>query len=398
MKVGPLFNKIMSTPEKIIVLQGGGDAGKTVSALQAIGCWTMENKDFVTTVVGQDVPNIKVGSLRAFQRYVVSDPEVQSNLVSSFSSRRDSKAFHKTDRQYTFYNDSIVEFRSFADEQDARGGERDILFVNEANFINYKIFWQLYRKTRFKVIVDYNPTSRFWVHDKLLPGDTQEKQYRGKVRRYIVDHRHNPFLTEEDHMSYENLTDPEMFRVYARGLTGMIHGLIFGHIKKADAPPEVYDRIFWGIDYGYTNDPTALLKIWAVGNKRYAKELCYTPGLTASRIHEILHENGYDDNQPIYSEHDTDMINQLILKGVTIFPAMKSVIAGISKVKEYECYYIDSPNFANEILLYKWIEAQDIITGADVMTNIPVDAWNHCCDAFRYGCYTDFMAMRGETQ
>lgn len=393
MKVGPLFEKLRNCDKKFITVQGGGDAGKTVTIEQVLGRYSIEQKGIITTIAGQDIPNLKKGALRSFQKYVAADPQMQRYIID----------VNKTDRLYTFYNGSIIEFASFGDEQDARGSERDYLFLNEVNAFNYNEFWQLQRKTRKQVFSDYNPTSPFWMHEKVLPGKNQDKAYVGRVQLYIVDHRHNPFLSKEDHEAYENIGDPDMFRVYARGLTGRIKGLIFGHFKKVTEPPETYDRIIWGLDYGYTNDPTALVKIWCVGRKRYCKEICYTAGLPAETIKTMLESNGYVSGQDIYSEADPNMINDLRLLGVNVVPAIKgpgSIIAGISKVRFYECYMVvegetaDKTNFEKEIDNYKWVMAQDITTGKEIMTNQPIDAWNHLCDATRYAIYTDSFRHR----
>jgi phage terminase large subunit len=368
MDTGPLFPKLRDCNKNIIVLQGGGDAGKTVTALQYLGVEAAEHKDSVITATAQDIPNLKGGALRSFQKYVSPD-------IKPFLSE-----FNKTERTYLYKNQSLFEFKSFEDEEDAKGSERDYLFVNEANKISWGVFWQLQRKTRKKVIIDYNPSGTFWAHTELLSGTN--KEFAGKVQLYIVDHRHNPFLSKEDHEAYENISDPELFRVYARGLTGKIKGLIFGHFKKTADWPEKPDRIIWGCDWGYTNDPTAIVKVAVVGRQRYHKEVCYEPGLSAERVKEIMILNGWEEGQMIYCETDPNMINQLRILRMPAYPAIKgpgSEVASIAKVKEYECFYSeDSINFDKEILNWKWVEAEDIQTGKKVMTNQPMKGGDHC--------------------
>lgn len=388
MQVGPLFSLLLDNPKRIIILQGGGDALKTTTALQVLAVKAIREPGSIITVEGEDIPNLKAGALRTFQRWVISDPEIDSYITD----------YNKSDRIYTFKGGSIIEFKSYDDEQDARGSERDYLYMVEANSRPYSMFWQLQRKTRKQVIACYNPTSRFWAHDKLIDQATADKQFKDKVQLYIVDHRHNPFLTQEEHDAYENISDPDMFDVYARGKTGKIKGLIFGHFKKIDKLPTEADRIIWGIDYGYTNDPTALVKIAVAGRKRYCKECSYQPGLSAKEIRDLLLLNGWQEGQPIYSEADPNIINQLRQLSLPALPAIKgpgSLAASISKVKEFECYYTaDSTNFEKEINTWKWTTAEDVITGKEVMTNIPVDAWNHLCDGARYAIYTDTFRYR----
>lgn len=380
MKTGTLFTKIYNCKKKIIILQGGGDSGKTISALQFFAIDSLKQSNSLTTITAQDIPNIKGGALRAFQKYV--EPDVEDYLLD----------YNKTDRIYIFKNKSIIEFKSFENEQDARGSERDNLFVNEMQTISYNLFWQLQRKTRRKIIGDYNPTNTFYVHENLLSG--KEKQFKNKVQLFITDHRHNPFLTAEEHEAYESISDADLFKVYARGLTGKIKGLIFGHFRKTDKLPDKteYHRIIWGVDYGYTNDPTAIIKIYCNGRKRWAQEICYEPGLSAETLRTLFLTNGWESGQQIYSEADPNMINQLRVLGLPVAPAIKGPgceAARISKVKEHECYYYNSPNFEKELMNYKFVTAQDVLTGKEIMTNQPIKGWDHLCDAFAYADYTD---------
>lgn len=388
MKTGPLYPKIYNCPKKIVPLQGGTSSAKTVTALQVIATKCIEHKRITASVIAQDVPALKKGAMRDFEKFVVTDEEISRHIAD----------YNKSDRIYYFHNKSLIEFSSYQDEQDARHGKRQILFANEVNAISYGIWWQQNLRTNSYgttcpplSILDYNPSNAFWVHEKLL--NPNDKEWAGKCQLYITDHRHNPFLSEEEHASIENISDPDMWLVYARGKTGKLKGLIFGHFHKIERLPDVADRIFYGIDYGYTNDPTAIVKVAAIGRKRFAQELSYSPGISAEEIKNILLNSGWQNGQEIYSEADPNMVNQLRVLGLPVQPAIKgpgSVAAGISKVREHECFYTsDSVNFEKEILTYKWITAQDLITGREVMTNQPIDAWNHCCDAFRMADYTD---------
>lgn len=377
----PLFIKLREQQEKISILQGGGDAGKTVTALQYIGIESIETPKTITTITGQDLPNLKGGALRSFQKYVA--PDIHQYI----------KFYNQQQCTYYFHNGSIIEFKSFKDELDARGSERDILFMNEANSQTWSMFWQLQRKTRRRVIIDYNPTAPFWAHTNLIDGG--EKQFAGKWKMYITDHRHNPFLSEDDHAMYENISDPDLFNVYARGMTGKIKGLILGHFKEVDTIPQC-DRYVWGIDYGYTNDPTAIVKMGVIGRQRYFKEICYEPGLGAENIKRLFIMNGWDNSQPIFSEHDPEMILQLRKLGMPISQAKKgpgSLVAGIAKLKEWECFY-SGENFKREIENYKYITAKDLLTGKEILTNEPMDGMDHLCSASRYAAYTDSFLYR----
>lgn len=387
METTNLFAELRASTAKISILQGGGDAGKTVTALQylAIECLTYSN--VIVTVTGQDLPNLKRGALVAFDRYVLPHIAVYG------------ASFNKSETTYYFPNGSVFEFKSFKDELDARGSERDYLFMNEANSQTYKMFWQLERKTRKKVILDYNPTAPFWVHANLIEGG--EPQFKGQWDYFQVDHRHNPFLSKEEHARYERMTDPELFRVYARGETGKVTGLILGHFKKVEIIPAC-QRYVWGLDFGYTHDKTAIVKMGVINRQRYFQECCYLTGAEmeiiangrvsiAGYIREILMQNGWKPGQPMYADHDPEMILQLRKLGLPVKEAKKgpgSKVAGISKLREYECFY-KGANYEREIMGYKYATAIESITGKEIVTNEPIDGNDHLCDAGRYACYTD---------
>lgn len=397
MIVGPLFEKIDQTKEKIIVCQGGGDAGKTSDILKWIAKTLTENKGFVATVIGQDGPNIKKGCMRMFKKYV-------HHHFSKYILK-----FNGTDKTYHWKNGSILEFTSFEDEQDARGSERDIAFFNEANAFSYDLFWQVNRKTRVKTLLDYNPTVTFWAHEKLL--SDKDKQYIGKVKRYITYHIHNPFLSQEEHDNYENISDSELFKVYSRGRTGRVKGLIFS-ATEVEKIPDDCERIIWGVDYGYTNDPNALVKIGVKGRNRYIKECLYlTVGNEdifknaagrgdeeksrdiAEIIKRALKENGWQPDQSLYSEHDSRIIYELNEIGVPCYKAYKkSKVSNIDKTKSYDLFYTaDSINYKKEIDTYKWASATNINTGEEITTNKPIDGNDHLIDASVYAIVTDAL-------
>jgi phage terminase large subunit len=235
MKSGPLVEKLINCNKKFIILQGGTASGKTVSALQYLAGIAITEGPVIITVVGQDIPNLKKGAIRDFENFVVNDAAVAPYIRSN----------NKSEHIWYFTNGSIIEFTSYQDEQDAKNGKRHYLFINEANGIPYAIFWQLQIRTRRKVILDYNPTAAFWVHDKLT-GEDVDKEFRGRVQTYITDHRHNTFLTPEEHTNIENIGDPELWNVYARGLTGKVTGLVFGHFKRVSDPPTDFRAYYLG--------------------------------------------------------------------------------------------------------------------------------------------------------
>jgi phage terminase large subunit len=219
MQVTPIYTKTLReirNGTRTIVHQGGQWSGKTVNILGALStiCSEDECDPFVATVTATSVPHLRGGALRDFEMYVY--PSFASSI----------KKYHRTDKILTFRSGHQLEFKSFENEQAARGSKRKYLFVNEANAINQLIFFQLNSRTSGTTIIDYNPSVRFWAHDQLIgqPG----------TKTFYSDHRHNPFLTPDKHREIENIYnfesrkgDLELWKVYARGLTGNIEGVIF---------------------------------------------------------------------------------------------------------------------------------------------------------------------------
>ena len=389
MKVNELFSKIRLSDEPDIVLQGGTASGKTYAALQCIFIWSMEKPDLVSTVVGQDIPNLKKGALRDALRIVNTTPEIKKHI----------SGYNSQDRIFQFNNGSLIEFTSYEDEQDAKSGKRNILFVNEANGIPWEIVWQLRIRSNMppfsKRIYDYNPSATFWAHDKLIgkPG----------TRLFITDHRHNMFLTPAQHEEIESIPDKETWRVYARGLTGNLKGLIYKSWVQTSERPGEPDETIWAIDYGYGNKEisgkTAIIKIeytkpWHL----HLTECCYLTGgaengIDEHTIREVLEKNGWENGQPYYSEHDSNMILAQRKIGMHVLMARKgpnSEFPGIMKVKKFTVSYDpeQSPNLHWERTHAKWF------TVGDEVTKIVEDTKRyHLLAGLRSGIYTDFQTI-----
>jgi len=377
-----------------VIHQGGQNSGKTVNILGVLATLASEEDGGVTTVTGVSFPHLKGGALRDFEMFVY--PTFKNAI----------KQYHRTDRIFTFKSGSIIEFKVFETEQDARGAKRKRLFVNEANKYDWLKFFQLDSRSE-QSILDYNPSIRFWAHENLIgePGN----------HTLISNHLHNPFISEDKHLEIENLGEwirdkygnyildgngkripkrgnEELWKVYARGLTGNVTGLIFPDWVKIDDNDFIDDNdCVFGIDFGYTNDPTTIIKMYKIGESLFVKELCYEPGLPARSICNILKANGWRETSPVYCEHDPDMIRQIRMTGITnAFPARKgqgSINAGIEALNQVKVFYTaSSRNMDEERKKYIWEEDKE-----GKITNIPVDNNNHTFDATRYGYYSHYL-------
>lgn len=366
MKVSLIYQKTVDSIDnsRRIVHQGGQSSGKTVNILGALATICAQQRK-VVTVTSMSFPHLRAGAMRDFERYVM--PTFAHCI----------KQYRKTDHVVLWKSGSILEFKTYESEFDARGAKRDILFVNEANTFDYMTWWQLDSRSVVSII-DYNPTIKFWAHEKVI-GEKGTRFFRSW-------HIHNPFLSCEKHDEIEGIKDKELWRVYARGLTGNVTGIIYPDWAQVDSIE--WENAFFAIDYGYTNDPTAIVKIERRKENLYVEEIAYQTGeIPAIRIKEILYMYGYTKNSVVYSERDPNMIKQLRLLEMNIIAAKKgqgSVNAGIEKMKEYKVYYVGR-NIKSETEKYIW-EIDELGNP----TNTPIDAHNHLLDAIRYGVYTHF--------
>ncbi len=405
-ETGPLFNKLQHTKADIVILQGGTDSGKTYATIQYLFTVATTTEapaiDPVITIVSESVPNLKKGAYRIAKAMLNSNP-----ILSAYLKTKPNES----DRIFTFKTGWIMEFVGVTDEQNAKQGKRQYLFVNEAQGLSYPIFWQMAKRTRIRVVIDYNPSAPFWAHEKLIGTDKNSNDLNALVQLIISDHRHNPFLSAKEHERTENIQDPDLHAVYARGKTGNLTGLVYTNWKQI--PDELFpwnaDNKIGCLDFGYTNDPTAgaiLVKQGAteliVKDKKvtreniYVHQVVYQSDIVPNELAKIFKEKpcSFGREDFIYCEHDGNWIRQLRMLALLAVAANKgpgSIKAGISKVKEYNIFYTASSiNIRDELAKYMWMI--DPETGKP--TNTPVDANNHLMDAIRYGIYSNFLRAR----
>lgn len=362
-----IFERNYNSIAEVIVNQGGTSSGKTYSILQVLCLKAIEQPDQVISVVGQDVPNLKSGALRDMQAIVASSTDIQSWI----------KSYNASDRIFTFHNGSIIEFKSYQDPQDAKSGKRHYLFMNEANGINYWIYWELARRTNKQVFIDYNPNARFWVHDKLIGKEG--------VELIISDHRHNPFLSDKTRRDIEGIRneDEELWKVYARGMTGKIEGLIYRNWGTIATIPSDAQLLGAGLDFGFTNDPSACVMVYRYNGELIIDEFMYHKGLTNQDIAHVFARAGINNNMPIVADSaEPKSIEEIRRMGWRIEGANKgkdSILNGIDILKRFRFNVTSrSANLIKELNAYKWKEKDGNAT------NVPIDSFNHGMDALRY--------------
>lgn len=384
----PVFLANYNAKEKVVINQGGTSSSKTYSIIQLLFIRAIESKK-VITVTGETIPNLKKGAYRDAQNILHANP-VLSNYI---------KNWNQTDRIIYFINGSVMEFVTNENEQSAKSGKRDMLFVNEANGISYSIFWQLAIRTTGQIFIDYNPNAGFWAHEKLIGTDENTNDLSASVKLIISDHRHNTFLSEEQHRAIESIQDPDRWRVYARGLTGNPGTLCIRSWHEIESIPfENCDSISFGVDWGWTNDPTVIAKIGVNLNDRelYVDECFYKPLGKDSEYRDLLPKvfeaNGYVSGQLVVADHSRPDMAYLNSKGIYITPAKKpegSIQSGIMLLNSFKIFITKrSINAKKEANNYQWV------TYGEVVTNTPLqNGYDHFWDAVRYPVFTQYYGI-----
>lgn len=365
--IGPLFRANIEGDERVRVNQGGTSSGKTYTLMQVLFYLALIEPGSVITVVGQDFPNLRVGALRD-ARTIRSG----SDWLCGMFTINESAHF------ISCRNGSMIEFNSYQTEQDAKSGKRDYLFINECNGVPYGIYWQLQMRTRKMVFMDYNPSERFWVHDEVIG--------RKGVKLIISDHRGNPFLSDEEHERIEGISDPELWKVYARGLTGKIEGLVLRNWDIVDSMPPLEERKMtaFGLDFGFTNDPSALEEVCLAHGDLWVDERIYETGLTNPMIAQKARNQGISRRDCIIADcAEPKSIAEIKAEGMWIVPSPKgsdSIVVGLDILRRYKIHFTRrSKGIIANAKAYKWKKDRD-----GKRTNDPEDKNNHGIDAIRY--------------
>jgi len=358
---------IRDRQHRFIGNQGGTSSSKTISILQVLAHIGL-SEQCVINVVGQDIPNLKKGSLRDFQTTILGD--MNPDFLHHF------KNYNKSDRIYTLPNGTIIEFTSFSDWQDAKNGKRDYLFLNEANGIPYSIAEQLISRTRTRVYFDWNPDAEFWYHDHIKPDN--------RSVTYYSNYTNNPYIPDsilQDIKSWKT-NNPRKYQIYGLGRTGRLEGLIYPEYDLVQDMTSTYDKEIYCLDFGYT-DPMSLNHLRVNMNDLYINEIFYD---SLHTVEEMMKKVNINKNITIVCDNARpESIRELQRMGYKAVPCDKgkgSIISGIESVKKYRLKItVNSQNIRSEIVNYT--RKYDNKKGQ--FTDEPIDEHNHGMDSIRYG-------------
>ena len=295
-----------------------------------------------------------------------------------------------------FKNGSKLQFIAFDNIGKAHGGRRDILYLNEANHQNYNIVEQLMARTRKTIFIDYNPTNAFWVHNKLMVDEPE------RLNLIKSTYKDNQFLEQNiiDFIeSRKGDGNNNFWRVYGLGELGIAEGLVFDNFSELEFDKNRFSRYYNGIDWGFSNDPFAFVRVAIENENLYICDEIYQTKLlnkdSAPLVQNII------GSEYVYCDcAEPKSIAEYQNLGVNALACQKgagSIESGIKHIQSYKNVYIHPScyNTLSEFRNYEWRQDKN----GDLMP-VPVDAFNHAIDAIRYALndvigYNTIKAIKG---
>lgn len=372
-------NYISMNEHKMIVNQGGSSSGKSYNILDMLLYRMCTEKNLTITVTSPNYPHLRRGPIRDV-RNIVFNSDLYHTMIGEVNQNGCKCA----------YTNSIMEFACFPSVEVAKGAKRDILYCDEVTGIPYEIFWELYIRTKRNILVSFNPTARFYIHDK-FEGNPDAKWI-------YSTHKANHFIPQSIHDDLEKLkdTDPWRYHVYCLGECGITEGVIYKNWVQVESLPGTYSKRIFGLDFGFVNSFTTLVEIRYVDGELWVKEHIYKTGMTNQDIADEIKRLGFQNEVIIADSAELKSIEELRRAGIfQIKPAIKgpgSVSQGIDLVKSMKINVeAESVNIKRDLLNYKWKE--DLLGR---FTNIPDKEHYdpHCLDALRYGTQAMFVRTK----
>jgi len=361
------LKKVNNLNKRLKIIQGGTSASKTFSILWVLCNKAMHIRDLEISVVAESIPHLRRGALRDFEK------------IMKWGGRYIDNSFNRSLLKYEFLNGSFIEFFSADDSSKLRGARRDILYINECNNISFESYNELAIRTKKEIYLDFNPANEFWVHTELK--DEPDADFI--ILTYLDNEALDESIVKQIEKNREKAKTSaywaNWWKVYGCGEVGALSGVIFSNWKQIDKLPNEARLIGIGLDFGYTNDPTAIIEVYTYNGQRILNELKYQTGMLNSDIAKVL-----PNNVPIYADSaEPKSIDEIRRYGKTIKGVTKgrdSINYGID-IMQQQNYVVtsNSTNLIKELRSYIWDTDKQ-----GVKLNKPIDHFNHAIDALRY--------------
>lgn len=355
------YKNQQNSPKRVTQHIGGTRSGKTYAIIQWLLVQALQSKQIVT-IVRKTIPSLK--------RTVIKDFK---DILSGLGIWNDDE-WNSTDRVYSLYNESEIQFISTDNPEKLRGLKSTLLWLDEANEIDEESYFQLMIRTEGPIILSYNPSvSPFhWL------------RRMDDCHRYFTTFRDNPYLSKEIISSIKRLEkeNPKAWKIYGLGEFVANDKAIFEFELVEGIPPEA-EFIAYGIDFGYSADPTAIVSLWRMDASIYIVEHCYEKGMVTDDIGGKLRDL-VEGREEIWADSaEPRLIEELKRMGYNVRPVTKgkdSINFGIQVLQNYKLKVPKQcPNLLNEMYGYEW-ETDRFGRQLDR----PNDFNNHLIDAARY--------------
>ena len=364
-QVTTAYKKISKLNKKIRAVQGGTSSSKTISILlYLIAMAQSDEKPTLTSIIAESIPHLKRGAIRDFKNILKTHNYWKDDLWSI------------SDKIYTFETGSQIEFFSADDATKLRGGRRDRCFMNECNNMTLEAFDEVEVRTKEFIFLDWNPTNEFWFYTDVL-------YKREDVEHTILNYKDNEALSEEIVKSIEARKERKnWWQVYGLGLLGELEDKIYKDWKIIEEIPHEAKLIRRGLDFGYTNDPTAIIDIYSYNGGYILNEKCYQKGLSNKQIADMI--STFESVLTIADSSEPKSIDEIRSYGINIVGAKKgagSISQGIQYIQEQRISITkQSVNLIKEYRNYLWKKDRN-----GKVLNEPEDIFDHALDAVRYG-------------
>jgi phage terminase large subunit len=362
-------SKIRKLRKRVRIVQGGTSSSKTFTILPLLIQYAMDTPNSEISVVAESIPHLKRGALKDFLK------------IMQWTDNFNSNNFNKSNLTYKFTNGSYIEFFSADQPDKLRGARRDVLFINECNNITFESYQQLSIRTKKFIYLDYNPTNEFWVHTDLINDSNSDFI----ILTYKDNEALDPAIVKEIEKAQEKAKTSayweNWWNVYGLGQLGTLEGVIFENYELIDTIPAEAKLIGYGLDFGYSNDPSALIEVHEYDGKIICNEVIYSTSLLNSDIINLM---SHDKRLPIWADSaEPKSIEEIRRAGYNIKAVVKgadSINFGISVLQQRQMLITKSSvNLIKELRSYSWDVDK---TGKKL--NKPIDSMNHAIDALRY--------------
>jgi len=365
------INKILKLSKRKKIVQGGTSAGKTFGILPILIDKATKTPHLEISVVSETIPHLRRGAMKDFIK------------IMEMTGRYIDANWNRSLLTYKFSNGSYIEFFSAEQESKLRGARRNILYINEANNISFESYHQLAIRTSGDIYLDFNPTSEFWAHTELLNEHDSEL--------LVLTYKDNEALPQtiiEDIESAKTKGESSTYwanwwKVYGLGEVGNLQDTIFDNWKQVDDIPKEAKLIGYGMDFGFTNDPTTLIGVWQSEGKIWVDELLYRTNMTNNDIGNFLKLIDFGRKELICDSAEPKSIEELRRQGFNVHAAVKgadSIKIGIDILKRFEiCVTKRSVNTIKEFRGYQWEKDRE-----GKFTGKAIDYMNHTIDPLRY--------------